>query len=350
MKVLITIGENQFKNPFVRILALHLRELSVEVVCSVSEFWNNWRQYDIIHIQWPHLLVECQTKSADQLVEVLKEIKKSQVKIVATCHNLHPHFSNSANKEKSYKTVYKYADAITHLGEYSYNLFCKDYPSAKNVIIMHHIYEDLYDLKTLPTKKEAYKKLQLSDHYKYILCMGAFRNKSEKDLLLNIDTTVQNVPIKILAPTFEKGLTFSLFHPKGLLISMIKWINLRFKYKNVICDGNFVSDELLPYYYAACDIALIQRTEILNSGNVPMALMMGKVVVGPNTGNVGTWLNNINNPTFEIKQPDSIRQSIQKAFDMTKAGKGLENQKYALENLSPRTIANQYLLLYKNMI
>ena len=49
MKVLITIGEYTYPNPFVRTLASGLRELGVDVVCSDTDFWNDWDIYDIIH-------------------------------------------------------------------------------------------------------------------------------------------------------------------------------------------------------------------------------------------------------------------------------------------------------------
>lgn len=46
----------------------------------------------------------------------------------------------------------------------------------------------------------------------------------------------------------------------------------------------------LPYYMAASDVIFIQRKDILNSGNVPLAFLYHKVVVGPKVGNIGELL------------------------------------------------------------
>jgi hypothetical protein len=51
-----------------------------------------------------------------------------------------------------------------------------------------------------------------------------------------------------------------------------------------------VDDNILPYYYAASDLAFIHRVKILNSGNAIMPMLFGKVVVGPDVGNVGVLL------------------------------------------------------------
>ena len=93
MKVLITIGEYTYPNPFVRTLASGLRELGVDVVCSDTDFWNNWDIYDIIHIQWPQILVRKDMKSTDSLRNHFNLLKRSGKKIVVTCHNLLPHYS-----------------------------------------------------------------------------------------------------------------------------------------------------------------------------------------------------------------------------------------------------------------
>ena len=112
----------------------------------------------------------------------------------------------------------------------------------------------------------------------------------------------------------------------------------------------FVKDEDLPYYYAASDTALIHRKEILNSGNLPMAFYMGKVVVGPNVGNVGTILDETSNPTFDIHKIDSLKDAIEKALVLNKQGKGEENRKYAIDNFSTERVAQLHINLYKSLI
>ena len=112
----------------------------------------------------------------------------------------------------------------------------------------------------------------------------------------------------------------------------------------------FVSDEDLPYYYAASDIALIHRKEILNSGNLPMAFYMGKVVVGPNVGNVGEILRETGNPTFDVNNIDSLEDSIKTAMRLKMHGKGGENKEYAQKKFTSEIVAEQHKKIYATLI
>ena len=76
------------------------------------------------------------------------------------------------------------------------------------------------------------------------------------------------------------------------------------------------SDDMLPYYYMAADLCLIQRKKILNSGNAILPLLFNKVVVGPNVGNVGPLLKEMGFPTFDPKDESSILSAVSKGLSM----------------------------------
>lgn len=349
MKVLITIGEKQFPNPFVRLLANSIRRQGTEVVCSSKEFWDNWEEYDIIHIQWPETLLKKSMTSIEELELHLQKIKQAGKIIIATCHNIHPHFTKKPLWPLAYETAYRHAEAFIHLGGYSRDLFEKKYPRAHHVIIAHHIYDDIYSGNFMPSREEALKKLRLSPDFTYILCAGAFRDESERRIVRLVGKKLNGKKVKILATGFKRKML--LDSPKAWvrLKSYGKYLSMRIKYPNVICRGSFVDDQDLPYYYAAADIALIQRIDILNSGNLPMALLMGKVVVGPDAGNVGLWLKELGNPTFDPKKLSTIQGAIAEAYQLAAKGKGEENHAYAMENLSTDAIAKQYINFYHNI-
>lgn len=345
MKVLITIGESTFPNPFVRTLAAGIRQKGVDVTCSVSDFWNKWQLYDIIHIQWPHILVRDDMTNIEPLRAHFELIKQSGKKILVTCHNLNPHYSKDVIRASAYSLAYQYADAVVHLGKYSLNLFKKIYPKTYHTIILHHIYDQLYDNLAFPNRNEAINKLKLDPSYRYILSMGAFRDEEERELVLQVYTNFTNKRVRILAPGFVIR-RYSWRYPLTSYKSLFKYYSIKHKYPGVICEGHFVSDDMMPYYYAASDIAMIHRKEILNSGNLPFALMMGKVVVGPNTGNVGLWLNELDNPTFDISDLNTIKSAVECAFSKSQQGFGEMNKQYAYEHLITAKIANQYVELY----
>lgn len=65
-----------------------------------------------------------------------------------------------------------------------------------------------------------------------------------------------------------------------------------------------------------------------------MAFLMGKVVAGPNIGNVGEILTEMGNPTFDVNDNDSAVDAILQSLDLANKGKGLCNHDYAMKHFS----------------
>lgn len=345
MKVLIACNRNSFPNPFVRTLADSLQGLGVDVTCSLDDFWHSWDKYDVIHLQWPQLLVK-ELETINPLKDHLQSIKETGKPMVVTCHNLHPHYSKRRVSNESYDVVYDMVDCFIHMGEYSLNVLKKQYPHAKHVIIPHHVYDALY--KSIPSREDAIKRLHLDPKQRYVLCFGAFRHNDEREIAIRASEIIGKEGGKVIAPSFSKyGLHKNIVRT---VKEYIQHMHYKFKYKNLVMSKGFVKDEDLPYYYAASDIALIHRKEILNSGNLPMAFYMGKVVMGPNVGNVGDLLDKTSNPTFDIHNIDSLEDTIEKAWILNEQGKGVENRKYALDNFATERVAQQHVDLYQSLI
>ena len=101
-------------------------------------------------------------------------------------------------------------------------------------------------------------------------------------------------------------------------------------------------------YFCAADVVLIQRLDILNSGNLPMAFHAGKVVVGPYVGNVGQILRETGNFTFDPHDTRSVVSALQKA--LTETTKGKENRTYATEHWSSERVAATLLKFYQQIL
>jgi len=345
MKVLITSDRHSYMNPFVWTLADGISEQGVNVTCSLDDFWHDWQKYDVIHLQWPNMLV----KGLDTIAPLkshLQSIKDAGKPMVVTCHNLHPHYSKRKILNEAYDVVYDAVDCFIHMGNYSCELFKSKYPKAKHVIIPHHVYDKFYC--DIPSKEEAVKYLKFNPNQKYILCFGAFRHDEEREIAIKASKIMERYNGKVIAPAFSKyGLHKNIVRTVKEYVRHL-WYKVR--YKNLLISKGFVSDEELPFYYAASDIALIHRREILNSGNLPMAFYMGKVVMGPNVGNVGDLLDKTSNPTFDIHNIDSLEDTIEKAWILNEQGKGVENRKYALDNFATERVAQQHVDLYQSLI
>ena len=344
MKVLIACNVDSNPNPFVPTLADGIRSTGCSVVCSIDDFWNKWNEYDIIHLQWPDLLVN---KTDEELRSNLQNIKKAGIPIIITCHNLYAHGKDS-RYEDVYKTIFEAVDCFVHMGTESKNICEMRYPSTRHVIIPHHIYNTLY--KEIPTREDALKHFGLSSKYRYILCMGAFRNDAERELVAQVASHLKNAGVVILAPNYRHLYAWNKARHMPAVKGIMFFLKDKLNLPNVIFHRDMVPEEEMPFYYAASDVALIHRNDILNSGNLPMAFMFGKSVVGPFTGNVGGILKETGNLTFEPYNNSSVVDALTIMLSSNYKEIGERNKRMAMESWNVDTVASQYNSLYNQMI
>lgn len=348
MKVYVAV-ENPFNpqdNPYVRTLinGINRQYSDVEWGYGISLFWNDeCFNYDIVHIHWPHYLCH-KLKTVDALEFRLELLKEKGVKIVSTCHNLEPHYSGNPLLKQAYDVVYKKSDCIFHLGKYSKELFSSKYPFVDNQLLLHHVYDDLY--KEFPSREECLKKLNLDSAKLYVLCFGAFRSNEERNLIINLSNELRGKNIEILAPSFYK--VVKRRNLICVLKSYLKYYFYKIRYKNIRFQNDFVKDSDLVYYYGAAFVSLIHRLKILNSGNVPLGFLMKKVIVGPKTGNVGIWLEETGNFTFDPNNLNEISRVIE--YIIENKIDGISNYDYAITNLTTQNISNQLYQHYKRIL
>ena len=283
-------------------------------------------QFDVIHIHWPDAIVSYY--SGTNIVETFRnrllELKKRNVCIIVTCHNFQPHYCDNPLCEVCYSIVYGLSDVMIHLGKYSKVVMEKKYPQTKHILIYHHTYDAIYSLKD---RDDSLKKLKLNPHKRYILCFGEFRDEEERELVDIVAKHFYKNNIEILAPRY-----FELIKRRNIIVTFWNWLKIKTKEllrPGLHIYGWYISDEMLPFFYAASDVSLIQRKKILNSGSLPMGFFMSKVVVGPDVGNVGELLKETGNPTFSIDSFNSLINALEKAFALYARGKGEENKQIA---------------------
>lgn len=78
----------------------------------------------------------------------------------------------------------------------------------------------------------------------------------------------------------------------------------------------------LPYYMAASNVIFIQRKGQLNSVNIPLAFLFHKVVIGPDSGNIGELLRNTGNPVFRSDKKQDIIRALKEARHLSAGEKG----------------------------
>jgi hypothetical protein len=76
----------------------------------------------------------------------------------------------------------------------------------------------------------------------------------------------------------------------------------------------------------------------------------GKVVVGPDSWDVGQLLRETGNPVFSPEDPRTAVEATQKAFDLAKEGKiGPQNRQTALTQWSAKQCADKYIDFMKEV-
>ena len=357
MKILIVYtASGNSDNPFVRLLADGIRACGYEVVCSVEEFRDNAAAYDVVHLQWPEELFRWKDPAPAD-IEALEQrflsLKAQGIPLVYTRHNTLPHHGNPL-VAKAYGLAEKYADAIVHMGDYSRQEFLQQHPDSTQlqVVIPHHIYEGLYDMNV--TRAAGRRALGIPADRLVILAFGAFRHAEERRLVWGAFRRLHYPGKFLLAPrlwpyTRQGSRLKGLKRLAGSLLYSAAHAAEGFFDSRITSVGPLIPDEELPYYLAAADVVFIQRTDILNSGNVPLALSFGRVVTGPDSGNIGGLLAETGNPVFDPADPRSVDIALEQAARLAATDRGMQNRAYAQEHFGIGRIAAMYGELYQRL-
>ena len=83
-----------------------------------------------------------------------------------------------------------------------------------------------------------------------------------------------------------------------------------------------------------------------------MGFAAGKVVVGPQVGNVGEILKSTGNPTFNPDNEQSVVEAVKKGLALVKQGLGERNKNFALNQWSTHKVSllliDKYNLVLKH--
>ena len=320
--------------------------------CSVAWgrelFWSDAIfNFDVVHFHWPQAFMAGDRHTEEDLKCHIEKLKMKGVKIVATCHDLEPHYNQCAKYKQSLTIVYSHADLILHLGEYSKRLFEEKYPNTKHQYLSHHLYNTVYDF--YPSKEDSIKYLGLQQNKKYILSFGTFRSDDERNLIKLLYKKLNDNNIYILAPGYmDIG---SLHTIKGL-VQRVKRKYYQYRY-HIFCSGKTfapISDNVLPYYFGASDLVFIQRVKILNSGNVFLPMLFGKIVVGPDTGNIGEVLKKWGYPAFDTNLLNNIDHFVKEGFALSKNNYALRIKDEQLSLYKTPVVVNQLHSYYESLL
>jgi hypothetical protein len=354
MKILMAYS-NKYENdnPFVSTLVSSLQELGCDMDWDIEPFWKTDNfNYDIVHVQWPESLFNWRVPSYIEfefLKQRFKQIKK-YTKVVYTRHNSNSHSANPVFHEL-YQLVEENSDLVVHLGNCSKREFLHLHPNlnCSHAVIPHHLYDTFY-IKPFPDKRQARQALNIDQSKTVILCFGAFRHDEEREFILQSfkKTDIKN---KLLfAPRWynKRPRRPSLRKPIQILKFYFDFVKSGLS--NTLFRWSFVAHEDIPNYFVASDIVLIQRLDTLNTGNVTLAMLFSRPIVGPAAGNTKEQLEYLQQPVFNSNDINSCAQALEYAH---KHSYSIDMESFyakAKDEWGTNSIAQQYLNAYHSLI
>jgi hypothetical protein len=334
-----------------------------EVVHCPDTFWNVAGDFDVLHLHFPEYMTFAhedayRTGLDNELIEATVSrlsFWRKKTKIVVTRHVLLPHDAlEDPQWEKMYEAVYRHVHGVVHFAQASVDEFKQRYANTgfvhgqpEHAIVPHHNYTSL---PNVVSREKSRERLGISSHSQVVLVFGAIRNLEERDLILK---TFQGLRTK------RKVLLVSRWKET---LAKVSWIRLKYWLRDLNrlyyrlhpryqFNYGFVEEEDTQLYLNAADVLLIPRLKVLNSGNITLGMTFGKVVVGPDSWDVGELLKETGNPVFDPEHPETAVDAVETAFQLVSEGKvGPENQKLAAEQWSAERCAALYEVFFQSCL
>jgi hypothetical protein len=334
-----------------------------DVTQSSDTFWNMEGDFDVIHLHFPHYLTyeiekASQTKLTPELIDAVDERLRfwsARSRIVATRHVLLPHDAERDSPwERMYEQVYSYCDGVAHFGRASIEEFGERYRDTKfrrggprHVVIPHQNY---CSLPNVVERKEARMRLRIQQDANVMLVFGAIRSDAERELILSSFHGLAVDRKLLLVSSWREHL------------ARVSWIRLKYWIRDFVrlyyrihphfsFHYGFVSEDDTQLYLNAADVLFIPRLKVLNSGNVTLGMTFGRVVVGPDSWDVGEILKETGNPVFDIESPATAVAALERGFQLYNEGVvGKANQRLATSEWSVQACAEKYILFFHGLL
>ena len=360
MKILtanIPLPQNRFLVDLNAAMARH-----AELTHDERLFWNRQGQFDVVHLHFPEYMT---ARHEEQYIRGLSDDLIAQTedclswwgqrsKLVITRHVLLPHDAlTNPQWEKMYEAVYRQVHAVVHFASASIREFRERYRQTQfahgepqHAVIPHHNYASL---PNTISRNEARSRLGLAEDRQVMLVFGAIRNFEECDLILRTFRSLR-LPRKLLLVSRWKE-----------RLADVRWVRLKYWLRDLNrlyyrlhpdyqFNYGFVEEADTQLWMNAADVLFIPRLKVLNSGNITLGMTFGKVVVGPDSLDVGQLLRETGNPTFDPARPDTAAEAVENGLRLAKEGQlGPANQKLAMEAWSASQCAEMYLEFFRDV-
>jgi beta-1,4-mannosyltransferase len=349
MKVLLATNDLK-TNPIIRQLvgALEGQHEIDTIYCGVDAFWGEPFHVDIIHLHWPAILFNWQEPDENALRRLQTQLAawRAHAPLVITVHDRYPHYQDTPVFRRLFDIVFEQVDGTIHMGQTSSNESIARYPrlaSLPQTFIPIGRVDTFF--RNEISRAEARRRLAIRDSVYTYLSFGNLRSIEETKFLI-AGFKMLPMPDKYLVIAGPKVV---ITEQRSKPIRVYQRLRLKLDPK-IHLRRNFVPDDDVQIYVNAADVVVIPRLQILNSSNISLGYSFGKVVVGPDDGNVGEILRETGNPTFQPGDVKSFCAALERGRKLDKEGKGQENLRYVQQAWDWELIAARHVEFYQRVI
>lgn len=259
-----------------------------KIICDVKR-----EAYDCVHINWL-LLYKVDIK-------YLRKLKKMDIKIIYTAHNVIPHVNGKKYIEEL-RMIYSLVDKIILHGKHISEEFIQYFPEYKEKIYIQKHGCNIGKNKNFcitEIKKEIF---QLVNQYS-IICLyigNVFYNKGV-DRLLHIWEKNEQLKDCLL---IIAGKETELDEKYKKLKSRVK------EQQNIFILDYFVSENTANYLLTNTDIVILPYRHASMSGVVFTAADFGKTVIATNVGALPEYLSNVTGAFLVENRSDAIEKCL----------------------------------------
>lgn len=300
--------------------------------------------FDVVHLHWPEVLHSWLRRAPDptqRIVELLERWHGVST-LVATVHNRHPHAGDSPRSRRLYDRVYERCAAFLHLGWASVDEHARRRPHlAARPAAVAPI--GIPDFPNRVSREEARRVLGIPQTAPVWSAFGSLRPPYDAPLLLE---------------GFRRALVpgaWLVVAGERLALGSSRWrervTRARIRcHPRILLHIGRVADDAVQLYLNAADVVVLPRARALNSGGIALAFGFGRVVVGPDDGNVGAILRETGNPVFRATRRDGLAEAMVRGLRLARAGHGDANLLHAADHGSWRRVAERHVSLYRRAL
>ena len=307
--------------PFKKELNPYLDEIDAYSNCEFiyGELNEYAPEYRIVNIHWPEAIFGWKEPSKEQLDELESTINvwKENSVLIYTKHDYQRNKGTTTNFTKLFNLIEKHSDVWIHLGIYSKEKYQQKYPKARHEVIYHPLFEKSFKVFS---KQRARELLGIDQNALVVIAPGNIRSFSERKMILNSFNAL-SIENKVLISTNMRSELKRDFPGR---VRLRKYFDVRdffvnrFKKRHLppryIFTYKAISNEELSLKISAADIVMVPRKNIMNSGIVFLGLTFGKIVAGPDIGNIKEQLQELNFPIFNPNSISSVTRALEKGI------------------------------------